>query len=162
MIVRSTLTWGFCLLMMAVGASMIVGNFGTAADGWTLHRHGEQIEATITNKRIDRPARSTGARTESVTVNDTTVRSIPTYFYDYLLTVSYPSGNGTISATAPVDYARWHSESAGKVITVAATAQVHGYVDAAPRATLLYALKQMGIGLLIICVGVAALWLPEN
>jgi len=162
MIIRSTVTLLFCLLMIAVGASFIVGNLGTAADGWKVHRQGEPLQATITAKVIDRPARRTGARAESVTINDTRVRGISTYFNDYLLTVSYPTGDTTVTATAPVSYDRWHEEAEGRVITVSATPSVAAYVDAAPRATMFYALKQMGIGLLIIIVGVAALWLPDD
>ncbi|MEM8537654.1 MAG: hypothetical protein AAGF56_07310 [Pseudomonadota bacterium] len=163
MIIRSALANLFCILMIAVGSSFIIGNFGTAADGWTINRDGTQVQATITGKIIDRPARRSGSvRLESVSVNDTRVRGLSTYYNDYLLTVTYASGDELVTATAPVSYDRWHQEATGRVITVSATPDVPAYVDADPRATLFYAFKQMFIGLLIIGFGLAALLLPDE
>ncbi|MEM9349170.1 MAG: hypothetical protein AAGA47_02835 [Pseudomonadota bacterium] len=157
---QSLLSIGFCLLFLVAGGAKIIENLDVIRDGLLVNNNGAPVMAQIVSKEIERPARKTGVRGESVAVNGTRVRSIRTYFYSYVFNVSFQGENGPEIARAVVSYDQWHNTPTGTPIEVTATAAAPAFVDATPRATLIYAAKHSGIGLLIILVGLAALFLP--
>ncbi|MDX8349351.1 hypothetical protein SLH49_15295 [Cognatiyoonia sp. IB215446] len=152
----------FCVLIIVVGLGIAVANVKTVYDGGRIWLSGTQVEATIIDKHIDRPTNSgRPVRVESISVNGYKVRSPRTYFYDYFLTVRYTVDGNVIEALAPVGYHDWHEERVGNALTVLSLASVPAYVDAQPRDTLIYGLRRIGLGFLIMIVGAVALRLQD-
>ncbi len=152
----------FCLLVIAVGLGIAATSGGTVIDGFRLLQSGTPVQAEVIDKRVERPHSKKPIRLESVSINGARVRSLRTYFYDYLLTVRYTVDDVSEEAVASVGYDRWQDQTIGEVLTVSASAAVPDHVDVKPRGTLIYGLRQSGIGVLIILVGIVALRLPDE
>ncbi|MEM1101181.1 MAG: hypothetical protein AAGH73_06585 [Pseudomonadota bacterium] len=157
---HNILSMGFCLLLAFVGGIHIAEQIGPASDGLAIRSSNTQVLAEVTGKEIERPTRRTGARTESVSVNGTRVRSVRTYFNSYHLNVSYMRDGELRTALAPVGYDMFHETPTGARLEVSVSDAAPSFADAIPSGTLLYAAKHVGIGLLIVFVGAAALLLP--
>ncbi|MEJ8561685.1 hypothetical protein QTO30_10955 [Yoonia sp. GPGPB17] len=151
----------FCGLLMIVGLSISVPALPIAWDGIALTRSNTTQAAVIVEKRIDRPT-SRKPRLESVTINGEKTRSLRTYFYDYIFVVALTGEAETAQFTAPVSYTRWHNEAVGNSLRVTTSEGVETFADVAPRDTLIYGIRQFGIGLLIMIVGFVALRLPTD
>ncbi|MEM8643658.1 MAG: hypothetical protein AAGF09_02055 [Pseudomonadota bacterium] len=150
------------VIFVLAGLAMIGSNLGVARDGMRLAGGGEEVLAQIVAKDIERPARKTGVRGESVSVNGTRVRALSTYFNSYFVTVSYAGPEGSSTSRAAVSYEAWHALDVGAELPVITVPAVAEFVDASGSATLLYSLKQIGIGLAIIMLGLAVLFLPSQ
>lgn len=146
------------MVVIAVGASEIVGQIGTGLDGIRLARVGEVVNATIIDKDVERPGPFRGIRGESVSINDVQLRSLRTYFNQYILIVS----NAGTERAAPVSYDAFQAARVGTSVQVSVADNVPGFADMSRHATLFYALRQMALGLLIVGVGVLALRLPDS
>lgn len=152
----------FCGLIIVLGASEIIGQAPTALKGVQLARSGEPTIVQIVDKAIERPGPRSRPRVESVSVNGERVRSVRTYFNQYVLTVRYEGTDGAITAKAPVSYDRWHALGVGENVAADVSADAPDFADADGSGTLFYALRQMLFGLLVMAVGLIALRLPDS
>ena len=143
------------------GLAMIASNVDVVRDGVRLFTSDETVVVTIVEKDVERPARKTGVRGESISVNGTKVRALRTYFDAYVAIVS-ESGSLAEAKRASVSYDAWHALEVGDEVETTVAANVTGFADISSGATLRYGLKQMAIGFVIVLLGVGVLFLPSE
>lgn len=155
----------FCGALIAVGAYLGGEHLGTVADGVRLASAGVPKTVRVDGKRVE-PRRQGGRASGAVAISTggeggIRVQSIDTYLRSYLLEVSFLAEEGRATAVAPVSYAAYLEARPGGEIRVTARPGI-AYVDVTPHATLLYGLKSIGLGALMIAVGVVVLLLPKR
>lgn len=159
---NSLLSLAFGVIIIMIGLFIAGTNLQTVAEGLKIGAIGEPVAALVTGKRVEAPHRSSNIHFASVSVNGIEMRDMRTYYRDYFLKVRYEQDGAVREALAPVGYGRFREERKGNSISVRALPGGGPYVDADDRGTLLYGLKRIAIGVLMLIVGAVALKLRNR